>query len=69
MFKQFMQAKAFEYCQIDSARIGGVNEILVVYLMAKKLNIKCCPHAGNYKVSSGQSLDLNNKITFKVALD
>uniref|UniRef100_A0A2M4CVW5 Mitochondrial enolase superfamily member 1 n=1 Tax=Anopheles darlingi TaxID=43151 RepID=A0A2M4CVW5_ANODA len=46
MFKQFMQAKALEFCQIDSARIGGVNEILSVYLMAKKLNVKVCPHAG-----------------------
>lgn len=40
MFKQFMQAKAFEFCQVDSARIGGVSELLIVYLMAKKLNIK-----------------------------
>lgn len=46
MFKQFMQANAFKYCQIDSARIGGVNEILSVYLMAAKLGVKVCPHAG-----------------------
>nr|XP_040227096.2 mitochondrial enolase superfamily member 1-like [Anopheles coluzzii] len=46
MFKQFMQANALEFCQIDSARIGGVNEILSVYLIAKKLNVKVCPHAG-----------------------
>lgn len=38
MFKQFLQAEAIEYCQIDSCRIGGVNEILAVYLMAAKLN-------------------------------
>lgn len=37
MFKQFLQADAMQICQIDSARIGGVNEILAVYLMAKKL--------------------------------
>lgn len=46
MFKQFMQANALKYCQIDSARIGGINEILSVYLMAAKLGIKVCPHAG-----------------------
>ncbi|XP_055625030.1 mitochondrial enolase superfamily member 1-like isoform X2 [Toxorhynchites rutilus septentrionalis] len=46
MFKQFIQSQAFEFCQIDSARIGGVNEILAVYLMAKKFNVKVCPHAG-----------------------
>lgn len=38
MFKQFLQANALQYCQIDSCRIGGVNEILSVYFMAKKLN-------------------------------
>lgn len=37
MFKQFLQSGAMQYCQIDSARIGGVNEILSVYLMAYKL--------------------------------
>lgn len=36
MFKQFLQAEALEFCQIDSCRIGGVNEILAVYLMARK---------------------------------
>lgn len=51
MFKQFMQAEAFEYCQVDSARIGGVNELLIVYLMAKKFNIKVCPHAGGVALS------------------
>lgn len=37
MFKQFLQSGAIEFCQIDAARIGGVNEILSVYLMAHKL--------------------------------
>lgn len=38
MFKQFLQAGAMQFCQIDSARMGGINEILAVYFMAKKLN-------------------------------
>ncbi len=46
MFKQFMQAGAIGICQIDSCRIGGVNEILAVILMAAKFNIPVCPHAG-----------------------
>ncbi|XP_044008807.1 mitochondrial enolase superfamily member 1-like isoform X2 [Aphidius gifuensis] len=46
MFKQFLQADGLNYCQIDSARIGGVNEILSVYLMAHKFKIPVCPHAG-----------------------
>ncbi|HYG76178.1 MAG TPA: L-fuconate dehydratase [Planctomycetota bacterium] len=46
MFKQLMQAGAIQFCQIDSCRLGGVNEILSVILMAKKFGIPVCPHAG-----------------------
>ena len=46
MFKQFLQAEAIDYCQIDSCRLGGVNEVLAVYLMAAKFGVKVCPHAG-----------------------
>ncbi|CAH2102313.1 unnamed protein product [Euphydryas editha] len=46
MFKQFLQSGGMQYCQIDSARIGGVNEILSVYLMAEKFKTAVCPHAG-----------------------
>lgn len=46
IFKQLMQAKAIEICQIDSCRVGGVNEILAILLMAAKFNIPVCPHAG-----------------------
>ncbi len=46
LFKQMFQASALDYCQLDSARLASVNEILAVYLMAKKFNIPVCPHAG-----------------------
>jgi L-fuconate dehydratase len=46
MFKQLMQAGAIEICQIDSCRVGGVNEILAILLMAAKYKIPVCPHAG-----------------------
>jgi len=46
VFKQLMQAKAIEICQIDSARVGGVNEILAIMLMAAKFGVPVCPHAG-----------------------
>ena len=46
MFKQLMQAGAIEICQIDSCRVGGVNEILAILLMAAKFKIPVCPHAG-----------------------
>lgn len=46
LFKQFFQAGAIDVCQIDSCRLGGVNEILAVLLMAAKFEIPVCPHAG-----------------------
>lgn len=46
IFKQLMQAEAIHFCQIDSCRLGGVNEVLAVYLMAAKLGVRVCPHAG-----------------------
>lgn len=46
MFKQLMQSQAIDFCQIDSCRLGGVNEILSVLLMAAKFEIPVCPHAG-----------------------
>lgn len=36
IFKQLLQAEAIDYCQIDACRLGGVNEVLAVMLMAKK---------------------------------
>lgn len=46
MFKQLMQAGSIDICQIDSCRVGGVNENLAILLMAAKFNIPVCPHAG-----------------------
>ena len=46
VFKQLMQAEAIDFCQIDSCRMGGVNEILSVILLAKKFGVPVCPHAG-----------------------
>jgi L-fuconate dehydratase len=46
MFKQFLQAHAIDFCQIDACRLGGVNEVLAVLLMAAKFGVPVCPHAG-----------------------
>merc|ERR550539_1423428 len=46
MFKQFLMAGAMQFCQIDSARMTGLNEVLAVYLMAAKEAVPVCPHAG-----------------------
>jgi L-fuconate dehydratase len=46
IFKQLLQANAISFCQIDSCRLGGVNENLAVMLMAAKFGVPVCPHAG-----------------------
>ncbi|MCA8971551.1 MAG: L-fuconate dehydratase [Planctomycetes bacterium] len=46
IFKQLLQAGAISFCQIDSCRLGGPNEILAVLLLAKKFGVPVCPHAG-----------------------
>jgi len=46
MFKQFLQAGAMSFCQIDACRLGGVNEALAVLLLAAKFKVPVCPHAG-----------------------
>jgi L-fuconate dehydratase len=46
VFKQLLQAKAIGFCQIDACRLGGVNEVLAVLLMAAKFGVPVCPHAG-----------------------
>lgn len=46
IFKQLLQAKAIRFLQVDSCRMGGVNEVLPVLLMAAKFGVPVCPHAG-----------------------
>lgn len=46
LFKQFIMGGAIDVVQIDSCRLGGVNEILAVLLMAAKYELPVCPHAG-----------------------
>ncbi len=46
VFKQLLQADALDVCQIDACRLGGVNEVLAVLLMAAKFDVPVCPHAG-----------------------
>ncbi|MEM7235957.1 MAG: L-fuconate dehydratase [Planctomycetota bacterium] len=46
LFKQFLQAGAIQFVQIDSCRLGGVSEVLAVQLLAAKFGVPVCPHAG-----------------------
>jgi L-fuconate dehydratase len=46
IFKQLLQANAIRVLQADSCRVGGVNEVLSIILMAAKFGVPVCPHAG-----------------------
>jgi len=46
VFKQLLASGAIDVCQIDACRLGGVNEVLAVLLMAKKFNVPIVPHSG-----------------------
>src|SRR3954468_16656366 len=51
MFKQLMQADAIAVCQLDACRLGGVNEVLAVLLLAARFGVPVCPHAGGVGLS------------------
>ncbi len=46
IFKQLLTSDAIQFCQIDATRLGGVNDVLAVILMAAKYNVPVCPHGG-----------------------
>jgi L-fuconate dehydratase len=70
MFKQFLQAGALDFCQIDSCRLGGVNEILSVLLLAAKFGVPVCPHAGGIGLCEyGQHLSLIDYVCVSGSLE
>lgn len=46
LFKQFIKDGAIDIVQIDACRIGGLNEVLSVLVMAAKYGLPVWPHAG-----------------------
>ncbi|CAE6714388.1 hypothetical protein R69619_01239 [Paraburkholderia nemoris] len=34
------------FCQVDSCRLGGLKEVIIVLLMAAKFGVPVCPRAG-----------------------
>lgn len=46
MFKQFIAGGAIDVVQIDACRVGGLNEVLAILLLAAKYRLPVCPHAG-----------------------
>lgn len=47
VFKNFMQARAIQFVQVDCTRVGGVSEFLTVSLLARKFGLPVVPHVGD----------------------
>jgi len=70
MFKQMFQAGALDFCQLDAARLGGLNEVLIVLLMAAKFDIPVCPHGGGVGLCEYvQNISLFDYIAVSGSLD
>ena len=46
IFKQLISENAIDIVQVDACRMGGLNEVLAVQLMASKQGLPVWPHAG-----------------------
>ncbi len=47
IFKNFLQAGAMAFCQVDAVRVGGISEFLTISLLAKQFNVPVVPHVGD----------------------
>ena len=46
IFKQMISSGAIQFAQIDACRMGGVNDVMAVILLASKYDVPVCPHGG-----------------------
>lgn len=70
MFKQLLQASAIDFLQMDNCRLGGLNEVLAVLLLAAKFGVPVCPHAGGIGLCEyGQHVSLIDYICVSGSLD
>jgi L-fuconate dehydratase len=70
MFKQLLQAEAISFCQIDSCRLGGVNEVIAVLLLAAAFGVPVCPHSGGVGLCEyTQHLSISNYVAVSPSLD
>ena len=63
LFKNFIQAGAATFIQVDCTRVGGISEFLTVSLLARKYGLKVVPHVGDMG-QVHQHLVLVNHIAF-----
>jgi L-fuconate dehydratase len=47
IFKNYLQAKALSFCQVDAVRVAGVSEFLAVSLLARRFDVPVVPHVGD----------------------
>jgi L-fuconate dehydratase len=47
LFKNFIQARAAHFIQVDCTRVGGISEFITVSLLAKKFGLPVVPHVGD----------------------
>jgi L-fuconate dehydratase len=47
LFKNYFQAGALGFCQVDCNRVGGVSEFITVSLLAKVFGVPVVPHVGD----------------------
>ena len=47
LFKNFLQAGATSFVQVDCTRVGGISEFITVSLLARKFGIPVVPHVGD----------------------
>ncbi|MDR8788491.1 L-fuconate dehydratase [Burkholderia multivorans] len=62
LFKQFIERRAIDVVQIDACRLGGVNEILAVMLMAAKYGLPVCPHAGGRRALRVRAAPVDDRL-------
>lgn len=47
LFKNYMQAGAAHFIQVDCTRVGGISEFITVSLLARKFDLPVVPHVGD----------------------
>ena len=47
LFKNFLQAGATSFVQVDCTRVGGISEFITVSMLARKFNVPVVPHVGD----------------------
>ncbi|MGL4648905.1 MAG: enolase C-terminal domain-like protein [Caldilineaceae bacterium] len=47
LFKNYLQARAAHFIQVDCTRVGGISEFITVSLLARKFGLPVVPHVGD----------------------